>query len=89
MENLIIQEVGGFAAGGTPAHFRKEGRIALSDLSDEDRVHVRALFARPKKVDANLKYRLILESPSGQQETEALPGEVPPALITSVKTILD
>jgi hypothetical protein len=90
MGNLIIQEVGGFAAGGTPgAHFRKEGRLALSDLSLEDRERVLALFAHPNPVNSNLYYRITLESPSGKQTVEALPEAVPPALIASVKTVLD
>ena len=90
MGNLIIQEVGGFAGGGTPgAHFRKEGRLALSDLSPEDREHALAMFANPKPVNANFYYRITLESPAGKQTIEALPEAVPPALIASVKTILD
>lgn len=90
MGNLVIQEVGGFAAGGTPgAHFRKEGRVALSDLSSEDRERVRAMFANPKPVNANFHYRITLDGPSGQQTIDASPETVPPALIASVKTTLD
>jgi hypothetical protein len=90
MGSLIIQEVGGFAAGGTPgAHFRKEGRLALADLSDEDREHVRAMFANPKQVNANFYYRITLEGPSGQQTIDVLPEAMPAALIASVKTVLD
>lgn len=90
MGNLIIQEVGGFAAGGTPsAHFRKEGRLALSALSPEDRERVLAMFANPKPVNANFYYRITLEGPSGQQTVEALPEVVPTALLASVETILD
>src|SRR6476620_686982 len=74
MGNLIIQEIGGFAAGGTPgAHFRKEGRLALSDLSAEDRERVLAMFANSQPVNANLYYRITLEGPSGKQTVEALP----------------
>jgi hypothetical protein len=90
MGNVIIEEVGGFAAGGTPgAHFRKEGRLALSELSPEDRERVLALFANPSKVNANLYYRITLERSSGQQTIEALPESVPRALIESVKTVLE
>jgi hypothetical protein len=90
MGNLTIEEIGGFAAGGTPgAHFRKEGRLALSDLSAEDRERVRAMFSNPKPVNANFYYRITLEGPSGQQTIEALPEAVPAALIASVKTVLD
>jgi len=90
MGDLVIQEVGGFAAGGTPgAHFRKEGRLALSDLSPEDRERVLAMFANPKPVNANFYYRITLERPSRRQTIEALPEAVPAALIASVKTILD
>jgi hypothetical protein len=90
MGNLIIQEVGGFATGGTPgAHFRKEGRLALSDLSAEDRERVSAMFANPKPVNANFYYKITLEGPSGQQTIEVLPEAVPATLIASVKTTLD
>jgi hypothetical protein len=90
MGNLVIQEVGGFAAGGTPgAHLRKEGRVALSDLSDEDRERVSAILANTKPVNANFYYKVTLESPSGQQTVEALPEAMPAALVASVKTTLD
>ena len=90
MGNLIIQEVGGFAGGGTPgAHFRKEGRLALSDLSPEDRDRVLAMFRDPKPVNANFYYRITLETASGQQTIEALPEAVPAALVASIKTILE
>ena len=90
MGELIIQEVGGFAAGGTPgAHFRKEGRLTLSDLSPGDRERVLALYANPNPVNANFYYRITLKGPSGEQTTDALPEDVPAALIASIKTILD
>jgi hypothetical protein len=90
MDNLIVQEMGGFAAGGTPgSHFRKEGRLAWLDLSVEDRDRVRALFANPKPVNANFYYRITREGPSGRETIEALPDAVPAALIASVQTILD
>jgi hypothetical protein len=90
MGELVIQEVGGFAAGGTPvAHFRKEGRLALADLSPDDQERVLAMFANPKPVNANLYYRITLERPSGQKTIEASPEAVPAALIAAVKTILD
>jgi hypothetical protein len=90
MGNLIIQEVGGFAAGGTSgAHFRKEGRLALSDLSPEDTERILAMFANPKPVNANLYYKLTLDGPSGQKTIEALPEAIPLALIASVKTTLE
>lgn len=90
MGNLTIEEVGGFAAGGAPtSRFRKEGRMALSDLSPEDEKRVLAMFANPEKVNANLYYRITLEKPSGRQSIDALPETVPPALIASVKTTLE
>lgn len=90
MGNVTIEEVGGFAAGGTPgAHFRKEGKLALADLPAEDRERVRAMFANPKPVNANFYYRITLEDPSGKHTIEALPEAVPPALLASVKTVLD
>jgi hypothetical protein len=90
MGNLTIEEVGGFASGGTPgAHFRKQGQIALSDLSSADRERVLAMFAAPKPVNANFYYKITLESALGRQTIDALPETLPPALIASVKTSLD
>jgi hypothetical protein len=90
MGNLIIQEVGGYVAAGAPgAHVHNEGRLALSDLSSEDRERVLKLFANPKPVNANIYYRITLESSSGQQTIEALPEAVPAALINSIKSVLE
>jgi hypothetical protein len=87
---VVIEPVGGYTGGATPAGpLRMQGRIAWSALSKADQARVDALFARRGPVNANLRYRLTRDGPSGPETVEAPADAVPEALINSIKTTID
>lgn len=90
MGNIVIEPVGGYTGGAIlSGPVRAEGRIAWSALSKADQARVDALFAARKRVNSNLRYRLTRDGPNGPETIEALPDEVPEALIKSIKTTID
>lgn len=89
MGDIVIEQVGGFVGGGTPAGpLRMEGRVAESMLSAADKATVDALFAAHKPVNENLRYRLTRDGPSGRETVEAPMDAVPKVLRDSVQTTL-
>src|SRR4051794_23973870 len=78
MGDVVIEQLGGYVGGGTPlGHLRLEGRVAWSALSEADQRRLDALFAERKPINANLRYRLTREGPSGPETVEA-PAEAVP-----------
>lgn len=89
MGDVVIEQLGGFVGGGTsPGPLRVEGRVAWSALSAADQARVNALFTERRPVNANLRYRLTRDGPSGPETIEALPEDVPKALVDSIKTTI-
>ncbi len=89
MGDVVIEQVGGFVGGGTPAGpLKMEGRVAWSALSPSDQAAVDALFAKRQPVNANLRYRLTREGPHGPETIEAPMEAVPQALRDSVRTTI-
>lgn len=89
MGDVVIEQLGGFVGGGTsPGPLRVEGRVAWSALSAADQARVNALFTERRPVNANLRYRLTRDGPSGSETIEALPEDVPKALVDSIKTTI-
>jgi hypothetical protein len=66
-----------------------QGRIAWSALSKGDQARVDALFAQRRSVNANMRYRLTRDGPSGPETVEAPAEAVPEALIKSIQTTIE
>jgi len=90
MSDITIEQLGGFVGpGGTGSHLHMRGQVARSALSERDRAAVDALFSNKASVNANLYYRLTRPGDGGTESVDALPEQVPKALLDSVKTVLD
>jgi hypothetical protein len=81
MGDIVIEESGGYTGGVGSV----PGRMPWSALSEEDRRRVDALFAARKPVNTNLHYRLTRDGANGPETIDAAPGDVPEALIATLK----
>lgn len=89
MDELTVQPMGGFTGAGSPGHVKSVGRIAMSDLSPEDRAKVEAMFSRPQPVPGNFYYRITRQGSEGTKSVDVPADAVPAALIASVKTVIE
>ena len=90
MTDVTIEPVGGFAGAGSPGgHVRSRGHVAWSALSEADRAMVERLFKQKAPVDANFYYRLTRQTDGKTETVDALPDQVPRALIDSIQTTLE
>ena len=89
MDELIVQPIGGFAGAGAPGHVRSEGHLSMASLSPADRAMIEALFSRPQGAAGNFGYRITRRSAGGDKTVDASPDAVPPALIASIKSVLE
>lgn len=90
MYEITIEAFGGFVgAGGPGSHVHQRGTIAWSALSPADHAALERLFAAKAPVNANVFYRLTRTGANGAETVDALPDQVPPALLSSVRTTLD
>ena len=90
MTDVTIEQRGGFVgAGGPDGHVHMRGLVVWSALSAADRATIDTLFAERRPVNANLYYHLTRSGPHGPESVDALPDQVPQALLASVHTTLD
>ncbi|MET3759770.1 hypothetical protein [Sphingomonas sp. UYEF23] len=90
MREISIEGFGGFVGAGGPAsHVHQRGRLDWSALSAADQAALDRLFAAQARVEANLFYRLTRVGAGGTETVDALPDQIPPALLASVQTTLD
>ncbi|WP_010186744.1 hypothetical protein [Sphingomonas sp. PAMC 26605] len=90
MREITIEAFGGFVgAGGPGSHVHQRGKIAWSALSSADQAALERLFAARAKVNANLYYRLTRTGDGATETVDALPDQVPAALLASVQSTLD
>lgn len=91
MDELEIERLGGLAGFGAPGgSIRSSGSVNMSDLSEDDRGVVEALFSRgAAAADAKpdeFVYRITRRSAAGVVSTVEVPAsEVPAALRQSVR----
>jgi hypothetical protein len=85
-----IEQMGGFVGPNGPGgHLRMRGSVAWSALSEADRATVDHLFTAKASVSANFYYRLTRQVEGRIETVDALPEQVPQALVASVHTTLE
>eukprot|EP01037_Dinobryon_pediforme_P042284 gene42284-52544_t len=90
MHEITIEAFGGFVgAGGPGSHVHQRGTLSWSALSAADQAALERLFAARAPINANLYYRLTRTGASGTETIDALPDQIPAALLASVQTTLD
>jgi len=90
MGDIVIEPVGGFVGGATPAgHLRMQGRVAWSALSAAEQARLDALFAARQPVNANMRYRLTRDGPNGPETIQVPMDAVPQVLIDSIRTTIE
>lgn len=87
---ITIEQMGGFVGPNTPGgHVRMRGSVAWSALSEADHATIEKLFTSKKPVNANFYYRLTRQVDGRTETVDALPEQVPQALVASVQTTLE
>ena len=90
MSDVTIEQMGGFIGPNSPGgHVRMRGSVAWSALSEADRATLDRLFATKTPVNANFYYRLTRQTDGRTETVDALPDQVPQALVARVQTTLE
>jgi hypothetical protein len=90
MSEVTIEPKGGFVGAGIPGGpVRTQGRLAWSALSEADRAAIDRLFSAQVPVSANFYYHLTRQRNGVTETVDALPEQVPQALVASVRTTLE
>jgi hypothetical protein len=90
VSDVTIEQMGGLVGANSPGgHVRMRGSVAWSALSEADRATLDRLFTSKRPVNANFYYRLTRQIDGGTETVDALPEQVPQALVARVQTTLE